>query len=47
MTIQPFNSAYFLLLLLTGLVTAAIAHRFSHRPRGRGCKGPARQGALR
>ena len=32
MTIQPFNSAYFLLLLLTGLVTAAIAHRFSHRP---------------
>lgn len=31
MTIQPFNGAYFLLLLLIGLVTAAIAHSFAHR----------------
>ena len=32
MTIQPFNGAYFLLLLLIGLLTAAITHSFSGRP---------------
>ncbi len=34
MTIQPFNGAYFLLLLLIGLLTAAITHSFFRPPGG-------------